>query len=98
MVAVLRAVRPAPLVAEHVKLAASVSLVTFAAAQPLVLVTPLSGSLSLQVRATFEVYQPSRPSVPVMVGLISGGVASSGSPMITVCVAVPVPPRPSAAE
>jgi hypothetical protein len=68
--------RPAPLVAEHVRLVPGVSLDRLIGEHEFEEATPDSGSVALQVTVTLLWYQPFVPMVPLMVGVISGGVVS----------------------
>ena len=58
------------------KVVPAVSLVTLAASQPLLALMADSASTTLQVTETLLVYQPLLPSVPLTVGVITGGVVS----------------------
>jgi hypothetical protein len=87
---------PAPFVAVHVTEPLAVSVT---GPQPLWEATPDSGSLTAQVRETALMYQPFEPSVPVIVGVITGGVVSiftctvaeleSPAPLVALHVAEP---------
>lgn len=76
IVTVLELNRPAPFVAEHVTARPTVSVVTDVEPQPVEDAIPDSGSTALQVTVTLLTYQPFRPSVPEIVGVITGGVLS----------------------
>lgn len=65
-------------VAVHVKVTPVVSVVTVVGSQPVFDDTADSASVTVQDTETFDVYQPLFPSVPVTVGVITGGVASVG--------------------
>src|SRR5690606_21270090 len=75
IVTVSDAVPPA-LLAVQVSVTPSVSAVMVAASQPSSIVTADSSSVTVHVTVTSLVYQPSLPSVPVIVGVMTGGVAS----------------------
>jgi hypothetical protein len=79
---------PPVLVAVHVNVTPVVSLVTeFVASQSTDLdVIAESGSLTLNVTVTSLLYQPLSPSVPVMVWVMTGGVASDGGAGFTCSV------------
>src|SRR5215472_13555787 len=78
--------RPAPFVAEQVSVWPAVSEMIDVEPHPVEEAMPDSGSVALQVIVTLLMYQPFSPSVPVMVGAITGGVLSMT--MVKVCVAV----------
>lgn len=63
--------------AEQVNVTPAVSVVTVCVSQP-VDVTSDSGSVTVQVTVTSDVYQPPLPRVPDTDTLISGGVESFG--------------------
>ncbi len=67
---------PAPFVAEHVNVVPVVSESIVVVLHPVLDVIPDSGSLTLQLTVTSLVYQPLLPSVPFIVGVITGGVVS----------------------
>jgi hypothetical protein len=79
---------PPVLVAEHVNVAPEVSEVTLLGPQPVCEVTVESGSVTVQVTETLLVYQPLFPSVPVIVGVITGGVVSQIRVTVTLAGAV----------
>jgi hypothetical protein len=68
---------PPLLVAEQVKVVPEVSAVTEIAPHPFVALTTDSASVTVQVKFTSLVYQPLLPSVPVIDGVITGGVVSA---------------------
>jgi hypothetical protein len=69
---------PPALVAEQVNVVPEVSAVTDDGLQPVEDVIADSGSVTDQVKLTLLVYQLLFPKVPVTVGVITGGVESSG--------------------
>ena len=76
---------PPALVAEHVNVvpAAAVSVVMLEGPQSVEDEIDDWGSVTVHVRPTSLVYQPPEPSVPVMFGVITGGVESDGgAPML----------------
>ena len=81
MVTVWLAVPPA-LVAEHVNVSPVVSAVTLLGPQPVDDEIDDSASVTVQVRPTLLVYHPLVPRVPVMFGVMTGGVASAGAPTL----------------
>jgi hypothetical protein len=56
-----------------------VSVVSVVESQPRVSRITDSGSSTLQFTVTFVTYQPFAPSVPVMIGVTTGGVGSPGT-------------------
>jgi hypothetical protein len=68
---------PPALVAEHVNVIPAVSVVTELAPQPVVDVTVLWASVTLQLTLTSLVYQLLLPSVPETFATITGGVESA---------------------
>jgi hypothetical protein len=71
---------PPALVALQVSVVPAVSAVIVMGPQPLVLVTVLSGSVTVQDKSTSLTYQPLLvPAVPVITGVITGGVPSVGA-------------------
>jgi hypothetical protein len=64
-------------VASHVNVVPAVSVVTEEGSQPLVDDTGESGSWTSQLTDASDTYQPLLPSVPLTVGVITGGVMSS---------------------
>ena len=75
-VTVLELGRPAPFTAEHVSVRPAVSVVMDVEPQPVEDATPDSGSVAVQVTVTLLTYQPLRPNVPLIAGVITGGVLS----------------------
>ncbi len=67
---------PPSLVALHFRVAPAVSPVRYSVVQPSSITQVESSSSMLQARPTLLVYQSSAPSVPVMTGVITGGVMS----------------------
>src|SRR5689334_5742176 len=63
--------------------------------QPVELVTAESGSVTVQVSVTSEVYQPCDPSVPTMFGVMTGGVASVMDTVLLSWVAARKNPLPA---
>jgi hypothetical protein len=82
---------PPPLVAAQVNVTPSVSLVTALAPQPCFDVMTDSASVTCQATDTLERYQPLSPSLPVIVGVITGGVVSLTA--VTVYIATADAPR-----
>jgi hypothetical protein len=79
----LTVVVPPSLVALHVSVVAVVSEASVVVSQPLVERMTDSGSSTFQPTVTFVTYQPLLPSVPVIIGVTTGGLGSpgvSGSP------------------
>lgn len=76
IVTVLKRDSPAPFVAEQVNVRPAVSVVMDVELHPVEDAMPDSGSVALQVTVTLETYQPLRPRVPVIVGVITAGVLS----------------------
>src|SRR5512132_2142367 len=70
---------PPSLVAEHVRDSPVLSDVNVTTSQPAVEVMTDSGSVTLQLSVTLVVYQPFRPSAPVITGTTRGGVGSPGT-------------------
>jgi hypothetical protein len=70
------AVKPAPSVAEHVKVTPAVFAVSVVEAQPIEEAIPETAWVSLHVTLTLLRYQPLLPRVPVICGAITGGVVS----------------------
>src|SRR5215467_10086057 len=66
--------RPAPFVAEQVSVTPVVSAVSVVDVQPDEDAIPDSGSVTFQVTPTLLLYQPLLPNVPVICGVIMGGV------------------------
>jgi hypothetical protein len=69
---------PPALVAEQEKVTPVVSLVTELLTQPVFELITDSGSVTVQVRVTLEMYHPLFPSVPLILGVITGPVVSGG--------------------
>ena len=69
---------PAPFVAEQVKVAPAVSAVRVVGVHPVEDAMPDSGSVTFQLTVTLLRYHPLFPTVPVIWGLITGGVVSIG--------------------
>jgi hypothetical protein len=67
---------PAPFVAEQVIITPSVSPETVAVEHPVDVAMPDSASVTDQDTVTGLVYQPLLPSVPAMLGVMTGGVVS----------------------
>jgi hypothetical protein len=67
---------PPTLVAEQLEVEAAVSDVKFWTPQPELITNALSGSVTVQVTVTLDVYQPFAPAVPETTLLITGGVES----------------------
>ena len=76
IVTVLRLESPAPLVAEQVTEKPAVSVVMDVGPHPVEDAMPDSGSIAFEVTVTLLTYQPFEPSVPAIVGVITGGVLS----------------------
>ena len=72
--------RPAPFVAEHVKVTPAEFAESVVVLQPVEDATPDSASVTLQATVTSLVYQPPLPDVPTICGIITGGVMSVPSP------------------
>jgi hypothetical protein len=70
---------PPALVAEQVKMAPAVSLVTELLPHPVCDVIVDWASVTVQLTDTLLVYQPFVPSVPLTVGVITGGVVSAAT-------------------
>ena len=70
---------PPSLSAEQVSVVPVVLPVNVNALQPVVERMIDSGSVTDQLTVTFVVYQPLRPSVPVITGVTTGGVGSPGT-------------------
>src|SRR5438067_608262 len=68
------------LVAEQVTAVPLVSAVSVTGSHPLVDATPDCESLTRHVTVTALTYQPLLPSVPLTIGVISGGVVSKNAP------------------
>ena len=68
---------PPALVAVQVKVLPAVSAVMFVEPHSMSVVTVDSGSVTVQLAVTSLVYQPLLPRVPVMVGVMTGGVVSA---------------------
>src|SRR5258706_8276680 len=85
-----------PFVAEQVRVVPAVSDVRFVVPQPVEEAMPDCGSVTLHATVTAPLYQPLTPSVPVTIGVITGGVVSieSGGVMAT---PKGVPPTPTVA-
>ena len=77
MLTLCEAVPPA-LVATQVKVTPGVSVVTLCVLQPTVMEIADSSSTTLQDTLTLLVYHPLLPRVPVMFGVMTGGVLSIG--------------------
>jgi hypothetical protein len=77
---------PPALVAEQVNVVALVSDVIVVVPQPVCDETVESGSVTVQLTVTSLVYQPLFPSVPVTLGVITGGVVSVGPATVSVNV------------
>src|SRR5512147_1326115 len=75
---------PPALVAVQVSVVPVVSVVMLVVPQPEVLEMVDSLSTTLQLTLTLLVYQPFVPSVPVTVGVITGGVVSETRATLTV--------------
>ena len=75
-VTVIELASPSPFFAEQVRVVPGVSVVSVWVAQPVEVAMPDSGSVVDQETVTGPVYQPFAPAVPVMVGVITGGVLS----------------------
>src|SRR5262245_7792485 len=69
--------RPAELLAEQVRVTPAVSAVRLVGVHPVEDAIPDSGSDTLQFTVTALRYQPLLPSLPVICGLITGGVTST---------------------
>jgi hypothetical protein len=69
--------RPAAFVAEHVRIVPDVSVVRLVDVHPVEDVIPDSGSVTLQLTDTSELFQPLRFGEGVIVGTITGGVVSN---------------------
>src|SRR5689334_19090814 len=69
--------KPTPLVAEQLSVTPAVSSVRLVGAHPADDAIPDSGSETLQFTVTALRYQPLLPGVPVICGVISGGVISA---------------------
>src|SRR5262245_51247300 len=69
-------VKPAPFVAEHVRVVPAVSLFSGVAPQPVVDAIPDSGSETFQLTVRLLVFQPFRPCVPLTFDWITGAVVS----------------------
>jgi hypothetical protein len=67
---------PPALVAWHVRVVPVVSVLMVVELQPLVDETVDSGSLTVQLTVTSLMYQPFVPNVPLMLGVMTGGVES----------------------
>jgi hypothetical protein len=67
---------PPALVAEHVNVVPEVSVLIVVLSHPVFDVIVDSLSTTVQLTVTLLVYQPLLPSVPVIVGVITGGVES----------------------
>src|SRR5205823_2630153 len=65
--------------------------------QPVELAIPDSGSAVVQVMVIFDVYQPFCPTVPLTVGVTTGGVTSGGSETANVWVTCGAAPYPGPA-
>ena len=70
---------PPALLAVQVKVMPIVSLVMLCVSQPLWLLMADSESLTFQLTVTSLTYQPLLPSVPLILGAITGAVLSCGS-------------------
>lgn len=68
--------KPAPLMAEQVKVVPSVSVESVVVPQPLEEDMPDSGSTTFQLTVTGLPYQLLLPKVPAMLGVMTGGVVS----------------------
>ena len=75
-VTVIELVSPSPFFAEQVSAVPGVLAVRVCVVQPTEEAMPVSGSVVYQLTVTEPVYQPFAPAVPVMVGVITGGVLS----------------------
>jgi len=83
---------PEPFFAEHVSVTEAVSLARVVVVQAVEEAMPDSGSVTLQVTVTLLRYHPLLPSVPVIWGMMTGGVVSgNGTPFILITVTPPVP-------
>lgn len=71
--------RPTPLVAEQVIVTPVVSAVWVKASHPVFETIPDCGSKTFQVTVTALTYQPFKPFVPLMMGIIEGGVKSKNA-------------------
>src|SRR5690348_12687754 len=67
---------PPLLLALQVSVVPLVSVLIVVGPQPVWLLMAESGSTTLQLTVTSEVYQPSLPRVPVRLGVMTGGVLS----------------------
>jgi hypothetical protein len=67
---------PPALVAWHVRVVPVVSALMVVELQPLVDETVDSGSLTVQLTVTSLMYQPFVPNVPLVLGVMTGGVES----------------------
>ncbi len=65
--------------ASQVKVVPAVSVSRVTGSQPVVPVTVDSGSVTVQLTVTSLTYQPLLPGVPLMLGVITGGVLSGTS-------------------
>ena len=72
----LEAESPALFIAEHVRVVPVVSVVRFEMLHPVEEAMPDSASVTDQLTVTLLIYQPLAPAVPVMEGVITGGVVS----------------------
>src|SRR3990172_7298537 len=79
IVTVYEPVRPSWFVAEQVRLAPAVSVMSVCTSQLLVLVMGDSGSAHAQFTVTLLVYQPFDPRVPVMLGVMTGAASADGA-------------------
>ena len=86
IVTVLELETPAPFVAEQVTAEPVVSLVIDVEPHPVEDAMPDSGSAAFHVTVTLLTYQPFKPSVPVIVRVITGAVLSMT--MVRGCLAV----------
>ena len=68
--------RPAPFVAEHVRVVPAVSFVRVVGEHELEEAMPDSGSVTFQLTVKLLRYQPFVPNVPETLGTITGGVVS----------------------
>src|SRR6478672_12632833 len=86
MVIGAEAARPTAFVAEQVSVTPAVSLVRLVGAHPVEDAIPESGSDTLQFAVTALRYQPLLPTVPVICGLITGGVGSMTCTVVSALV------------
>lgn len=68
--------RPTLFVAEQVNVMPVVSVLKLEVVQPVEEAIPDSGSLTVQLTVTSPLYQPFDPATPLMLGVMTGAVAS----------------------